>query len=266
MDILSVLALISIFVIIGIGIALDPTLGLNFEALSYFLDYPSLFIVIIGTQVTAFIAFPFHQVKHCLKAGGGAFKAKNSLLIENLLTIIDIAKLARKNILGIEDALPGIENNLLRSGLRMIVDRAERDFINRMVTIEINNQYEEKTQGVMFFRLLGSMSPAFGMIGTLIGLVVLLNNLGDTAKIGPAMSVALITTFYGTLMSNAIYIPISNKLKAYRDEGHNLNKMIMEGLLLIEKSERPEHIEQALVSFFPSYIKTEYEEYKYGAS
>ncbi|KAK3584195.1 hypothetical protein CHS0354_035276 [Potamilus streckersoni] len=173
-------------------------------------------------------------------------------MIETIMVINDISKLARKNILGIEDALPGIENNMLRGGLRMILDRAERSLIQRVLAAEIAKQELEYNKMIAVHKFLALMAPGFGMTGTLIGMINLLRSLEDPSKVGPAMSVALVATLYGSVMGNIVFMPFALKITGYRDSVIALNKMIMEGVLLIEKTERPEHIEQALLSYFPA--------------
>ena len=192
-----------------------------------------------------------------------SWKPNNVQLVETLTLIVDVAKIARKNILAIEDALPSIENLFLRSGLRLVVDRVDRQAIVDMMSHEMKFTMAGKDSEAAVLGTMGSLCPAWGMLGTLVGLVLLLQNLDDPSAIGPAMAVALITTFYGSLFANVIFNPCKGKLDIYNAEYKTLMEMIKDGVLYIERGERPDFIESDLMNYLPPDKKAMYEALKF---
>jgi chemotaxis protein MotA len=194
---------------------------------------------------------------------GKSWKPNSVQLVETLTLIIDVSKIARKNILAIEDALPSIENLFLRGGLRLVVDRADREAIVNMMAHEVKYTMAGKDNEIAVVGTMASLCPAWGMLGTLVGLVLLLQNLDDPSAIGPAMAVALITTFYGSLFANTIFAPAKKKLELYAGEERVLMEMIRDGVLYIEGGQRPDFIENDLMNYLPPVQKTMYEALKF---
>ena len=266
MDIASVLGSILIFVLMILAISFDSASdSFVFSSLQYFWDAPSIVIVLLGSFIACLAGHPLNRFLALPKIIGSVFKGFPNSLINTLVIIVDVAKIARKNILAMEDALPSIENEYLRNGLRLVVDRVDRELIIDMLMSELKYVDKRKESDMNIIKLLSQLSPAFGMIGTLIGLVVLLQNLDDPSKIGPAMAMALITTFYGAFFSNALFVPWYNKLSLARDEEKVLYEMIRDGILFIEKNERPEFIEQDLLNYLSPELKVKYEDLKFSS-
>ena len=239
------------------------TLSLNVGNGVYFWDTPSLMIVFGGTVASTFISHPMGDAKGFLGYIGKSWKPNSVQLVETLTLIIDVSKIARKNILAIEDALPSIENLFLRGGLRLVVDRADREAIVNMMAHEVKYTMAGKDNEIAVVGTMASLCPAWGMLGTLVGLVLLLQNLDDPSAIGPAMAVALITTFYGSLFANTIFSPAKKKLELYAGEEKVLMEMIRDGVLYIEGGQRPDFIENDLMNYLPPVQKTMYEALKF---
>ena len=239
------------------------TLSLNIGNGVYFWDTPSLMIVFGGTIASTFISHPMADAKGFLGIIGKSWKPNSVQLVETLTLIVDVSKIARKNILAIEDALPSIENLFLRGGLRLVVDRADREAIVNMMAHEVKYTMAGKDNEIAVVGTMASLCPAWGMLGTLVGLVLLLQNLDDPSAIGPAMAVALITTFYGSLFANTIFSPAKKKLELYAGEQKVLMEMIRDGVLYIEGGQRPDFIENDLMNYLPPVQKTMYEALKF---
>jgi chemotaxis protein MotA len=239
------------------------TLSINAGNVQYFWDTPSLMIVFGGTIASTFISHPMGDAKGFLGIIGKSWKPNSVQLVETLTLIVDVSKIARKNILAIEDALPSIENLFLRGGLRLVVDRSDREAIVNMMAHEVKYTMAGKDNEIAVVGTMASLCPAWGMLGTLVGLVLLLQNLDDPSAIGPAMAVALITTFYGSLFANTIFSPAKKKLELYAGEEKVLMEMIRDGVLYIEGGQRPDFIENDLMNYLPPVQKTMYEALKF---
>ena len=239
------------------------TLSVNAGNVIYFLDTPSLMIVFGGTIASTFISHPMGDAKGFLGYIGKSWKPNSVQLVETLTLIVDVSKIARKNILAIEDALPSVENLFLRGGLRLVVDRSDREAIVNMMAHEVKYTMSGKDNEIAVVGTMASLCPAWGMLGTLVGLVLLLQNLDDPSAIGPAMAVALITTFYGSLFANTIFAPAKKKLEGYAGEEKVLMEMIRDGVLYIEGGQRPDFIENDLMNYLPPVQKTMYEALKF---
>lgn len=261
MDIAALLGTLAVIFVFLFGV-----LGteLRFINLQYMWNFPSIIIVLFGTFASTLMSFPMDAFLGIGKSIGKVYKSKTIPLIETLVIIVDVAKVARKNVLAIEDSLPSIENEFLRNGLRLVVDRVDRELITDIMQSELKYADAKKTLDQGVIKQMSSLSPAFGMIGTLIGLILMLQDLSDPSKIGPNMAVALITTLYGSLFSSGIFVPWSNVLETARTNEKVLYEMVRDGVLFIEKNERAEFIEQDLMNYLTPELKAKYEELKFS--
>ena len=239
------------------------TFSVNVVNIFYFIDTGSFLIVMGGTVASTFISHAIGDAKGFLGYIGKTWKPNSVQLVETLTLIVDVSKIARKNILAIEDALPSIDNLFLRGGLRLVVDRADREAIVNMMAHEVKYTMASKDSEIAVVGTMGSLCPAWGMLGTLVGLVILLQNLDDPSMIGPAMALALITTLYGSLFANVIFAPAKKKLESYKAEEKVLMEMIRDGVLYIEGGQRPDFIENDLMNYLPPVQKTMYEALKF---
>lgn len=267
MDIATVMGSILAIFLVVVAIVTDfKNFTVQMGNLAFFIDFPSILMVVGGTFASVLASYPMAKVMRLGKIVSKAFRAPPEELIETLTLIIDVSKIARKNILAIEDALPSIENSFLRGGLRLVVDRVDRELIIDILHSESRYMQMRKDEDIAIIKTFGTMSPAFGMMGTLVGLVMLLQNLSDPSLIGPAMAVAIITTLYGTMMANIFFLPWANKLTAQKMTEKVLMEMVRDGVLYIEKSERPDFIEQDLMNYLPPDLRTLYEEMKFESA
>ncbi len=229
----------------------------------YFIDLHAMLIVFGGTLGSLMIAYPIGKIMSLPEAVGRVFRQAPEQLIETLTLVIDVSKIARKNILAIEDALPSIDNLYLRNGLRLVVDRVDRELIIEILQSENRYLERRREEEVGMFRLAASLAPAFGLMGTLLGLILLLQNLSNPDTIGPAMGVAMTATFYGVILANVICTPWAAKLEAKKGDDKVLREMIRDGVLSIEKGERPDFIEQDLMNYLPPHLRRAYEDIKF---
>lgn len=267
MDIATIFGLILSLVLIFIGITFDfSTFSLSLGNIFFFVDASSIMIVFGGTFGSVLASYPLGKILRVGRVVARAFRQVPEELIETLTLIIDVSKIARKNILAIEDALPSIDNLYLRNGLRLVVDQVDRELIIGILHSEMRYLDMRREEDIKILRTFATLAPAFGMIGTLIGLILLLQNLSDPSAIGPAMAVAIITTLYGMLATNIFFTPWANKLTAQKDQDKVLREMIRDGILYIEQSQRPDFIEQDLVNYLPPEMKELYNAMKFESA
>ena len=215
-----------------------------------FINFPSLLIVIGGTLGAIFIFFPMDQIVGLGGIVKNVFFAKTQQVSTLIATIIDYAGRARREgILSLQNVSNEVDNAFFVKGIGLVVDGVEESVIDEILPTEIDFLEERHKNGADMLTSMGALAPAFGMIGTLIGLVIMLQNLADTSAIGPAMAVALITTFYGALLANVVFIPFAGKLRARSSQEVLLMRITMEGVLAISQGNNPRVVEQKLNSF-----------------
>ena len=219
-------------------------------SLMIFIDIPSMIIVIGGTIGTALVNFPFGDILSAFKVVRNAFFHKASSPVDTIAKLITYAGKARKEgILSLQSVMKEIDDDFFRKGLLMAVDGQEPEALRNMLEKEIEYVMERHEKGQEIFMTFAAISPAMGMIGTLIGLVQMLQNMSDPSSIGPAMAVALLTTFYGAVIANIVATPLAGKLKI-RSASEVLNKtLVTEGMTSILEGENPRLMEQRLHAF-----------------
>lgn len=243
MDIATIIGLVASFGLMLMAI-------LQGGSLSIFIDVPSMLIVFGGTAGVALVNFPLGDVLGAINIAKKAFLFKEVNTNDLLAQLMEFANKARKEgILSLQGAIDSIDDEFLVKALQMAVDGQEPDDLKAMLNTEIDYIAQRHSLGVSIFESLGAISPAMGMVGTLIGLVQMLQNMSDPASIGPAMAVALLTTFYGAVLANIIFLPIAGKLKT-RSKTEILQKtVIVEGMGSILSGENPRVMEQKLHAF-----------------
>ncbi len=213
-----------------------------------FIDIPSVMIVFGGTFGTIFVAFPFEEVKQAFYAGFKAFSSRKVRVSEVVSIMVKIAEISRREgLIALEHVKT--ENSVLKKACQLIADNADPGLIRTTLTIEINSMKRRHKVGEEVFKRLGSLAPSFGMIGTLIGLVQMLANLNDPKAIGPAMAVAIITTFYGSVLATVIFLPIATKLRARTLQEVMHLEIIFEGAKSILENNNPVLVSEKLSSF-----------------
>ncbi|MEJ8554409.1 flagellar motor protein [Tepidibacter sp. Z1-5] len=254
MDLGTLIGIVLGFGLIIVSILLGGSLGA-------FIDIPSIMIVVGGTVAATLVAYPLPKVKEIMKLTQKAFKERKSNPNEVIESMIELANKARKEgLLALEESSAGIDDDFIKKGVMLVVDGTDPDLVRTLLETELDFLEERHKSGQGLFETMGSFAPAFGMVGTLIGLINMLKKLDDPSSIGPAMSVALLTTFYGSFLANMIFIPIANKLKVKSREETLEREIIVEGLLSIQAGENPRIIEEKLKAFLPPSMRTQLQE------
>ncbi|MCC6954306.1 MAG: MotA/TolQ/ExbB proton channel family protein [Deltaproteobacteria bacterium] len=239
-------------------IGLAAAFGLVFLAigmggnLPLFFDLPSLLIVIGGTLGATLVNFPLDEVRRAFSVARHVLAPDRSSPEERLRKIIRLAEEARTSgNLVLESALFKEADPFLRKCTELVVDGISPDEIRRILDIEISLVASRHRRGAQLFQAMGNIAPAMGLIGTLIGLVQMLGSIDDPGQIGPAMAVALVTTFYGAVFANMLFIPIAGKLRARSEEEILIKEMTTEGMISIAQGINPRLLEESLLSFVP---------------
>jgi chemotaxis protein MotA len=235
-------------IILGV-LLMGTAIFLGGNALIFF-NFPSAVIVFGGTIASTFIRFPFKDVINTMRVAAKAFTRKidpPEALIEEFIRLSQISR--KEGILMLEKY--PFTDKFLKKGIQLCVDGYDKEFIKDALEKDIKLSVERHEVGQAIFRSAGEASPAFGMIGTLIGLVAMLANLKEPSKIGPAMAVALITTLYGALLAYLIFLPIADKLKLRSIEEELNKKLIIEGIMCIQSGLNPRMLSELLSSFLP---------------
>lgn len=250
MDLASIVGLVVCFVLVIFGITFDDG-GLAFGNLTAFIDVPSA-IITFGGAFCCVLAMcgDFKDFINKLKTSSKVMKMQQSEVIESIKKLIQFANIARKEgLLALENQARDIEDPFLRKGLMLMVDGTEAELLSGIMDTELSAMEDRHKEAIGFWENIASMGPAWGMIGTLIGLVNMLKALDDPSSIGPAMAVALITTLYGSLLANWIATPVATKLKKKSGEEVLAKQILVEGILSIQAGENPRVIEEKLKSF-----------------
>lgn len=248
MDLASLVGIIMGFVLCIYGIVSDS----GFSALEGFASGSSAFITFGGAFFSVMVmqgSIP--KFLSNLKSISLIFKPVKANEEETIRTIIELSNVARKDgLLALEEAANTIEDEFLKKGVMLIVDGTDPELVRSILETELNCIEGRHKEVVHFWENLASMGPAWGMIGTLIGLINMLGAMGDdVGSVGPAMAVALITTLYGSLLANWIATPTATKLGTNNDVEIRTKEVMVEGLLSIQAGENPRVIEEKLKSF-----------------
>ena len=218
--------------------------------LTIFINVPSIFIVFGGTFGCTLVHYPFKEVSSALSIAKKTFLYQE-IQINGLITqLMEFANKARKEgILALQGAIESTGDDFLKKALQMAVDGQEPETLRSMLNTEIEYIQVRHGKGAEIFSSLAAYAPAMGMVGTLIGLVQMLQSMSDPSTIGPAMAVALLTTFYGAIIANVLCLPMAGKLRS-RSAAEVLTKtLIIEGMQSILSGENPRIMEQKLHAF-----------------
>ncbi len=246
MDIASLLGIILGFVMLAFGIISSADWGGVYE---YF-DAPSAIITFGGAFSCTLASVSMQNYINGLKSFALIFKTSALNTTDMIRKIIDLSNVARKEgLLSLEEEAANLDEDFLKKGILLVVDGTDPDLVRAIMETELVSIEGRHKDVIGFWDTLGAMGPAWGMIGTLVGLVDMLYHMEDPSSLGPAMAVALITTLYGSLLANWICIPVSNKLKADNAEEMMQKEVMIEGLLSIQAGENPRVIEEKLKSF-----------------
>lgn len=217
-----------------------------------FVDIPSVILVIVGSFTVLFVAFPGGAIAKLPKVVKQAFFSKPIQLQELIQELVRYAEIARRDgILSLENHTDDMSDEFIVQGVRMAVDGTDPELIEQIMEIDLENLEERHKSAKALLDALGKYSPALGMIGTLIGLVAMLGNMSDPSGIGAGMAVALLTTLYGAVMSNMIFLPMSDKLALRSSQEIFAKTIIIKGVMSIQAGDNPRVVESKLKTFLP---------------
>ncbi len=217
-----------------------------------FIDNNSLILVCGMTATVIFYAFPAKNVKSLFSVIKRAvFYSSPSIpkLIEDMVSYAEIAR--RDGILSLENVTKDIDDPFIVRGIQMAVDGTDPELIEQVMTNDLENLADRHDAGKALLDTVGKYAPAFGMIGTLVGLVIMLKNMDDPSAIGPGMAVALLTTMYGAIIANALALPLADRLARRSAEEVLYRTIIIKGVMSIQSGDNPRIVEQKLRTYLP---------------
>lgn len=243
MDIGGILSIVGTFAVIIVGMFLAGSPAA-------FVDAASFFIVIGGGVGTLFFSYPLDKSIEAFKVMGVIFRSQELDVNEVRPVMVSFAEKARREgLLALEDDLAELNDEFLKKGLQLVVDGTDPEVVEDIMTKELDYIHDRHQWGAGVMGHMAGIFPAIGMIGTLIGLVVMLGNLDNPDQLGPSMAVALITTFYGAVVANIIFAPMEERLKT-KNKAEVLQKELMiEGVLSIQAGDNPRIVEEKLKAF-----------------
>lgn len=249
MDITTVIGLIA-----GIGLVISAILMGGRPGI--FWSFPSILITVGGMGAATLMNFPLRDVLGVLGSVRNAFMHRERSpqeLIEKLVGFATIAR--REGILALETHASGAEDEFLKKSVQLAIDGTAPELIKDILTTELAFMEDRHAMGQSILLAMGTYAPAFGMIGTLIGLIQMLATLDDPSKIGGGMAVAMITTLYGALIANAFCLPAAGKLKVRTSNELLAKELIIEGILSIQSGDNPRIVEQKLKAFVSPVVR-----------
>ena len=217
------------------------------SSLGAFWDAPSFAVVVGGGISAACIAFPLGSLLLLPGVTKKVFFSAEPNIQEIIKTLVSLAETARRDgILALESKTAEINDAFMLLGLQMAIDGTERDLVEQVMRTDMQAVAKRHNTGKSLFETIGRYAPAFGMIGTLMGLIIMLGNMDDPDAIGPGMAVALITTLYGAIVSNLFCLPFADKLAFYSKKELASREIIIQGILSIQDGDNPRVLEQKL--------------------
>lgn len=245
-DILTPIGITLGFIMIGMAIVSNS----GRTGLAAFIDVTSILIVIGGLVASLLINFKQEQIKLAGNVLKESFYKNNQRLPELIDLFIRLSERARREgILALENELDDVDDAFIKKGVLLAVDGIEPEVINHIMNAEITAMEERHYKGRIIIEKAGEYAPAWGMIGTLIGLVLMLGRLDDPSTLGPNMAVALLTTLYGTVIANLVFIPMASKLEIKTEEEVFIKQIIIEGVIGVQSGQNPRILEEKLGAF-----------------
>ncbi|MCL4220543.1 MAG: motility protein A [Phycisphaerales bacterium] len=221
------------------------------------IDLPSLAVVFGGTLGALLASFPLARIT---KLHAIVLKSVFSKPVNPVQTITDLVRYAeiarREGILALENLVPQMKDDFIVRGIKMAVDGTDPELINQIMETELEALIDRHAQGKQMLDTAGRYAPAFGMIGTLLGLIFMLSNMDDPSKIGPGMAVALITTLYGAIIANTITGPLGDKLQARDAEEVLVKTIVIAGVMAIQSGDNPRVVESKLMTYLPPGVRS----------
>jgi len=253
MDLATVVGLSCGFAMIGAAIVL----GGSPES---FVNPPSILIVIGGTFAITTACYSVREMGRTIRVVGKTFFYSSRDPSEAATQVLQIAELARKKgVLALQNMIGSMQNEpFLHKGMSMVVDGTPGEEVESIMRRDLQATIQRHSRSTMVLRKMGEFAPAMGLIGTLIGLVQMLGNLDDPSTIGPSMAVALLTTFYGAVLANMVFLPLASKLERNSQEEALVSNLYLMGASSIGNQENPRRLEMLLNSVLPPAQRVQY--------
>ena len=243
MDIASFIGIFGGIAVVMFGAFMGSSLG-------GLIDVPSMFITIGGSYMCLFLTYPLSYVIGIFKVVSRVFKVadyKEKEMVQKLVALSE--KSRRTGLLALEEEIQDFEDDFLRTGLRNVIDGIDGAAIRVSMENELTQMEERHNKWISLVNAWATLAPGFGMLGTVIGLIGMLLNIEDKSSLGPNMAVALVTTFYGSMMANWMLIPIATKLAYQNSLEVRSKEMIIEGILGIQAGDHPRILGQRLLTY-----------------
>lgn len=236
--------------IIGGFILIIGSMLISGASLGLYVDPGSAIMVVGGSFCALMVSNPLQRVLGIMNYLNHALRVKDYGKEKLISTMVSFSEQARREgLLALEDSLDELEDKFMEKGLRLVVDGTDPSLIKNILYNELNQLEERHNDGITIFADWGAYAPAFGMIGTLQGLIAMMASLGDQAAIGKGMALALITTFYGAIMANLVLLPLKSKLEGRNKEELMIKEIMVEGILSIQSGDNPRMVEEKLLAF-----------------
>lgn len=249
--------------ILGIGLAFGMiAFGIisNQSSLMTYYNLPSLFITVGGALASTIASHPKEKSFKIIQVMLSTVKEPKVDNIGLVRTLVSFSEKARREgLLSLEENLNEIDDPFMKKAVQLVIDGTDPDLLRSMMETEMDLIEEDFAAEKALMDSAGAFAPAYGMIGTLIGLIAMLKTLNNPETLGPGMSVALITTFYGSILSNSIFLPMGEKIGRRATKILRQKQMILEGVLSIQAGENPRVLEEKLKSFLSIQEKAAYE-------
>ena len=238
--------------------------------LFWFFSFNSILIVVGGTLAATMVNLPLKAVRNIFNILKNVFKGEDYDYVGIINEIVEKAQKARKDgLLSLEADLPNMREGFFKNGIELAINERESSRLRTFLNLEMNNIASRHIAGQELFLYMGSYAPAFGMLGTVLGLIVMMNNFAGSgeevsasydvsekfAQLLSGMGLALITTFYGVFMANMIFLPIGGKLKRKSENEMMLKNIVVEGIISIHAREHPLLIKEKLMTFVPNSLR-----------
>lgn len=245
MDIATLVGIVVAYILVFVALLLGPGVGV-------YIDIPSVLIVIGGTLGIILMNWPLNKVLNVMSVVMKTFLFKADSPADLIFKLVDFSQRARRDgILALESAEEEVTDLFLKKGIRLAVDGTEPEVIKTILETDLSYMQDRHKEGAAVLESMAAFAPAMGMIGTLIGLVAMLQTMSDPSSIGPAMAVALLTTFYGALIANLFAAPLAGKLKTRSAEETMLKEIMIAGIMAIQSGDNPRIVEQKLNAYLP---------------
>jgi chemotaxis protein MotA len=244
MDILSILGLVLAAVAILVGAVLK---GAGIKALG---SSAAFMIVIVGTIASICVQTPMQVMKRALAILPWVFRPPAIQRAELISKMVEWSNTARKQgLLGLESLIEREEDDFVRKGLQLVVDGSEPDVIRAVLEVDLQNREQADTRAAKVFEGMGIYAPTLGIIGAVLGLMAVMQNLADPSKLGKGIAAAFVATIYGIGLANLFFLPVASKLKVAIQGLSQAREMVIEGMISIAQGENPRSIESKLQGY-----------------